>query len=301
LFAPRRSYVVPLPGGRSLRLGERALVMGILNVTPDSFAEAKPRVRSGELDIAEAVDAAVSMEAAGADLIDVGGESTRPGSEPVDAREELARVLPVVRAIAGRLGVPVSIDTYKADVARAALDAGAAIVNDVSGLRFDPALASVVADRHAALVVMHSRGRPRTMHAAPAYDDLIGDIGAELKYSLECATSAGVPPEQLLVDPGIGFAKQRDHSYCVLARLPELAALIDRPLVIGPSRKSFLKEASGHRPAAERDWATAAAVSAAVLLGAHIVRVHAPAEMVQVVRAAEEIRRHGEQAAHADR
>jgi dihydropteroate synthase len=269
--------------------------MGILNVTPDSFAEVRPRMRSGDIDIAEAVDTAVSMEAAGADLIDVGGESTRPGSEPVDARDELSRVLPVVRAIAGRLQVPVSIDTYKADVARAALDAGATIVNDVSGLRFDPGLAAVVADRRAALVVMHTRGRPRTMHVDPAYGDLIGEIGDELRHSLERATSAGVPLEQILIDPGIGFAKRRDHSYGVLARLPELAAMVDRPLVVGPSRKSFLKEASGNRPAPERDWATAAAVSAAVLAGAHIVRVHAPAEMVQVVRVAEEIRRHGRQ------
>jgi dihydropteroate synthase len=275
--------------------------MGILNVTPDSFAEAKPRVRSGAIDVAEAVDAAVSMEAAGADLIDVGGESTRPGSEPVDAREELARVLPVVRALVGRLRVPVSIDTYKADVARAALDAGAAMVNDVSGLQFDPALAPVVADRHAALILMHTRGRPRTMHVDPAYGDLIGEIGAELGRSLESAASAGVSPEQILVDPGIGFAKQRDHSYGVLARLPELAAMIDRPLVVGPSRKSFLKEASGNRPPSERDWATAAAVCAAVLAGAHIVRVHAPAEMVQAVRVAEEIRRHGLSTARAER
>ena len=288
MFAPRHRYIVPIAHGGILRLDERVLIMGILNVTPDSFADATHLT-----DAARAVDAALRMEADGADLIDVGGESTRPGAEPVSATEELARILPVLRGLAGRLRIPVSVDTYKADVARAALDAGAAIINDVSGLRHDAALAAVAANRGAALVLMHTRGRSQTMDAEAVYDDLIGEIGAELRGSVALATAAGVRPDQIIVDPGIGFAKRPAHSYGVLARLPVLASLIDRPILVGPSRKSFMREAVHDRPPAERDWGTAAAVTAAVLAGAHIVRVHAVAEMVQVVRVAEEIRRNG--------
>jgi dihydropteroate synthase len=262
--------------------------MGILNVTPDSFAEP-----SGNLDPGVAIEAALRMEAEGADIIDVGGESTRPGGAPVPADEEAARVLPVVRGLAGRLKVPISIDTYKAGVARAAVDAGALLINDISGLRFDPGLASAAAATGAALVLMHTRGGPATMHAEASYDDLIGEIGSELRASMARAVDAGVTEDRIVLDPGIGFAKRAWHSYGVLARLPELAAVVDRPLLIGPSRKSFMREALDDRPAPERDWGTAAAVTAAVLAGAHIVRVHAVGEMVQVVRVADEIRRHG--------
>ena len=262
--------------------------MGILNVTPDSFAE-----RGARLDPAAAADEGVRMEADGADLIDVGGESTRPGAEPVCADEELARVLPVIRALHGRVRVPISIDTYKAGVARAALAAGAAIVNDVSGLKYDPALAGVVAASGAALVLMHTRGRPQTMMAEAVYEDVVREIAAELRGSLASASAAGVGIERIIVDPGIGFAKRPAHSYGVLARLAELAAELERPLLVGASRKSFLRAAVDDRPAPERDWGTAAAVTAAVLAGAHIVRVHAVAEMAQVARVAEEIRRHG--------
>jgi len=260
--------------------------MGVLNVTPDSFA-------GGITDAAAAVDAAVRMEADGADLIDIGGESTRPGADRVAVDEEIARVVPVIRAACGRLQIPISVDTRKGVVARAALDAGAAIVNDVSGLDHDPALARVAAECGAALVLMHSRGNPKTMAEQDVYEDLIGDIVAELRASAAAARQAGVMVDRIILDPGIGFAKRPSHSYGVLARLPELAAALERPLLVGPSRKSFLREAAGDRPALERDWATAAAVTAAVLAGAHIVRVHAVAEMAQVVRAAEEIRRHG--------
>jgi dihydropteroate synthase len=284
--SPRRSYSISLPGGGLLALGERCLVMGILNVTPDSFAESTRR-----LDPAVAIDAALRMEADGADLIDLGGESTRPGADPVSAGEELARILPVLNGLAGRLRVPISVDTYKADVAGAALDAGAAIVNDVSGLRFEPALACAVAERGGAIVLMHTRGRSKTMYAEAVYDDVVADVARELGESLLAATQAGVPLEQIILDPGVGFAKRPSHSYGVLARLPELAAALDRPLLVGPSRKSFMHNAVGERPALERDWGTAAAVTTAVLGGAHIVRVHAVAEMVQVVRVAEEIRR----------
>jgi len=259
--------------------------MAVLNVTPDSFADAAPR-----LDTDAAIGAALRMEQDGADIVDIGGESTRPGAEPIGAEEELARVLPVVSGLAGRLRVPISIDTYKAEVARAALAAGASIVNDVSGLQFDPGLGRVIADTGAAAVLMHTRGRPKTMYADAEYGDVVQDVTRELRQAVDRAAAAGVPAERVVLDPGLGFAKRAAHSYRVLARLPELAEALGRPLLVGASRKSFLRDASGGRPAPDRDWATAAAVTAAVLGGAHIVRVHAVREMIQVIRAAEEIR-----------
>jgi dihydropteroate synthase len=260
--------------------------MGILNVTPDSFAEVAPR-----FDAAAAADLAIAMAAAGADLIDIGGESTRPGADPVAADEELARVLPVLDALRGRLPVPISIDTSKASVARAAIAAGAAIVNDVTGLQRDPGLATVVAETGAALVLMHMRGTPTSMYDEAVYGDVIKEVTAELHASVQRALLGGVPIEQIIVDPGVGFAKRATHSYVVLARFPELATALDRPVLVGPSRKSFMRDALNGRAASERDWGTAAAVTAAVLSGAHIIRVHAVAEMAQVVRVAEEIRK----------
>ena len=281
------THTIPLAHRPPLVLGRRALVMGILNVTPDSFAG------DSRADPASALDAALAMEAAGADIIDVGGESTRPGADPVDADEELRRVLPVVRALAGRIAIPLSIDTYKAVVARAAVGEGASIVNDVSGLQYDNALGPAVAATNAALVLMHTRGRSRDMYEAARYGDVVVDVVAELGAAMQRAGDAGVADDRVIVDPGIGFAKRASHSYGVLARLAEVSAAIRRPVLAGPSRKSFMKEALGGRAAPERDWGTAAAVTAAVLAGAHIVRVHAVAEMVQVVRVAENIRRHG--------
>jgi dihydropteroate synthase len=287
VFPSRRCYTVPLAHDGTLRLGERCLVMGILNVTPDSFAEA------AHFDTAGAIAWALRMEQDGADIIDVGGESTRPGADPVSADEELARVGPVIRALRGRIQVPVSVDTYKADVARVAVDHGAAIINDISGLRYDPALARVAAETRAALVLMHTRGRPQSMYAEAEYADVVSDVAAEIADSVACAAAAGVARDQIIADPGIGFAKRAAHSYGVLARLQELAAALNLPLLVGASRKSFMRTALGDRPAQERDWGTAAAVTAAVLGGAHIVRVHAVAEMVQVVRVAEAIRAEG--------
>jgi dihydropteroate synthase len=288
LYPSRSTFTVPLPGGRTLRLGERCLVMGVLNVTPDSFAEPSPR-----LDPAAAAEDGVRMEGDGADLIDVGGESTRPGAEAISADEECARVLPAVERLAARVRIPISIDTYKAEVARRALEAGASIVNDISGLRFDDALARVAARSGAALVLMHTRGRPKTMNDEAVYGDVLADVIRELRDSIAMATAGGVARDRIIVDPGVGFAKRPAHSYGVLARLPELAAALDRPILVGPSRKSFLREALQGRPAVERDWGTAAAVTAAVLNGAHLVRVHAVAEMAQAVRVAEEIRNGG--------
>jgi dihydropteroate synthase len=288
VYPARAEFSIQLPSGRTLELGSRPLVMGILNVTPDSFAEAVSL-----LDPSTAIEAGQRMALAGADIIDVGGESTRPGAEPISAEEECDRILPVLEGLTRRVQVPVSVDTYKAGVARAALAAGASIVNDISGLAMDPALGQAVAGGRAALILMHTRGRPKTMYDDAVYVDVVAALIRELRGSIAAATAAGVPWERIMVDPGIGFAKRAAHSYGVLARLPELAAALDRPVLAGPSRKSFMQEALGGRPPTERDWGTAAAVAAAVLNGAHIVRVHAVPEMVQVVRVAEEIRRHG--------
>ena len=287
IVTPRPTFAIPLPDGRTLQLGERTLVMGILNVTPDSFADA-----GLHLDPGAAEAAAAEMEARGADLIDVGGESTRPGAGIISHEEEIARIQPVLRRLSRTIRIPVSVDTSKAVVAEMALDEGATLVNDVSGLRYDPALAEVVARRRAGLVLMHTRGRSRDMYRDAVYASVAREVRDELAASLDRALTAGVAREAIVLDPGLGFAKRAEHSYAALAALPELAAL-GRPLLVGPSRKSFLTAALGdpHRPAHERDVATAAAVSAAVLLGAHIVRVHAVADMVDVVRVADAIRR----------
>ncbi len=274
----RKPYTLPLPDGRALALGRRTLVMGILNVTPDSFAEDGPRD-----DPQTAVERALRMEAEGADLIDVGGESTRPGADPVSAGEECRRVLPVIERLAGRLSVPMSIDTYKAAVADAALAAGAVLVNDVSGLSYDPSLGDVVARRGASLVLMHTRGRSKTMYTEAVYQSVAREVADELRAAIDRAVRAGVAFERLVLDPGLGFAKRAEHSYRMLASLAELEAL-DRPLLVGASRKSFLTSAVGKVPPPERDWGTAGAVAASVLLGAHIVRVHNVAAMRDVVR-----------------
>jgi len=287
VIAPRKPYTLALPTG-PLVLAERTLVMGIINVTPDSFADGGLR-----LDPARAIEDALAMVEAGADLVDVGAESTRPGAPALGEDEERARLLPVVEGLAGRLRVPLSVDTYKAGVADAALACGAAIVNDVSGLRFDPALAGVVAARGAGLVLMHHRGRSADMYAHARYDDVAGEVAAELAARVADAAAAGVARDRLLVDPGLGFAKRAADSYAALAGLDRLAAL-DLPVLVGPSRKSFVGEPLGGVPPAARGWGTAAAVAAAVLLGAHVVRVHDVAEMADVVRVADRVRLAGE-------
>jgi dihydropteroate synthase len=278
----RRHFTVPLPGGRSLELGERTLVMGILNVTPDSFADGGLR-----FDAARAIDDGLVMIGEGADIVDVGGESTRPGAEPLDAEEELRRVLPVVEGLVGA-GVLVSIDTYKAVVAREAVVRGASIVNDISGLQFDAELGRAIAEVKAAVVLMHNRGRSRDMYRDAVYADVPAEIARELQQAIARATGAGVDLEAIIVDPGLGFSKRAEHSFSALVHLEALASL-DRPILSGPSRKSFLTQAMGHKPPAEREWGTAAAVTASVLYGAHIVRVHGVAAMVDVVRVADRI------------
>jgi dihydropteroate synthase len=284
MFANRQHFVVPLPGGRALELGPRTLVMGILNVTPDSFADGGLR-----FDPERAIADGRRMIDDGADIVDVGGESTRPGAAPVSAEDELRRVLPVVRGLAAQGRVPISIDTYKAVVAREAVAAGASIVNDISGLQYDLDLGRAMADTGAAVILMHTRGRSSQMYELAVYDDVVREVRAELQAAVDRAVAAGVRPESIIVDPGFGFAKRAEHSYAALAGLPEFAAL-GRPILSGPSRKSFLQLAIGERPPPGREWATAAAVTASVLLGAHIVRVHAVREMADVVRVADQVR-----------
>jgi dihydropteroate synthase len=283
-LAPRRHYTVALPGRAPLELGERTLVMGILNVTPDSFADG-----GQHFDVERAVARGLEMAAEGADIIDVGGESTRPGAAPVDEEEELRRVLPVVERLAPAVVIPISIDTYKARVAREAVARGAVIVNDVSNLRYDERLAGEVAASGAALVLMHNRGRSREMYLEAAYQDVVGETARELREGIQRATAAGVPFDRIILDPGFGFAKRASHTFEALAGLSRLAAL-DRPILAGPSRKSFLQAATGDRSPADRDWATAAAVTASALFGAHIVRVHAIRQMTDALRVADRIR-----------
>jgi len=257
--------------------------MGVINVTPDSFSDGGVR-----FDPSRAVEDGLRMVSEGADLLDVGGESTRPGAEALDAEEELRRVLPVIEPLAAS-GALISVDTYKAIVAREAVSRGAAIVNDISGFLFDRELPRVTAEIRAAVVLMHNRGRSREMYQEANYTDVAAEVTHELEGAIAKAIDAGVPRDAIIVDPGVGFAKRAEHSYEVLGKLDVLRAL-DRPILCGPSRKSFLTAAIGKKMPPEREWATAAAVAASVLGGAHIVRVHQVAEMVDVVRVADRIR-----------
>jgi len=281
-----------IASGRTLPIGGRTLVMGILNVTPDSFSD------GGEfLSLDKALAHAEQMIAAGADIIDVGGESTRPGSAAiVSAAEELDRVLPVIEALANRSGIPISIDTTKAAVARAALDAGAAIVNDISALRFEPEVANEVARLGAGLVLMHSRGTPGALHGLPPVADIIEEVTSSLRSSIEIALQRGVKRESIVIDPGIGFGKSQEQNLELIAKLDQLiAAFPDFPLLIGTSRKSFLgrilADVDGNpAPVEDRLHASLATMTAAILKGAHIVRVHDVRAAVETVRVADAIR-----------
>ena len=286
-IAPRACFDLPLPGRAPLQLGRATLVMGVLNVTPDSFSDGGIAA-----DPVRAIERGLALEADGADLLDVGGESTRPGAEAIDVAEEWRRVQPVLAGLATRLHIPISIDTYHAETAGRALDAGACMVNDISGLEYDPGLGAAIATRGAAVVLMHTRGRSRAMYQEAHYDDVVHEVVRELAQRIDRAIDAGIARERIVIDPGLGFAKKAPHSMTALARLDELARL-DRPILAGPSRKSFLTSATGPLEPGARDWATAAAVTASVLAGAHIVRVHRVAEMVQIVRVADAIRRSG--------
>jgi dihydropteroate synthase len=270
---------------RTMILGERTLVMGVLNVTPDSFSDGG-KFLEPEL----AVEQAFAMANAGADLLDIGGESTRPGSKETPAAEELDRILPVLEGLCGRLQIPISVDTRSAAVAELALHAGAEIINDISGLRNDPKIAEVVARQGVPLILMHMRGEPRTMQQAPFARDVMKDVLQGLRKSVGIARRAGVAKSQIILDPGIGFGKSYAQNYKLLQKLPLLAKL-GCPLLVGTSRKGFLGATLAHErkpaPPEERMWGTAATVTASILNGAHIVRVHDVAEMVQVARVAD--------------
>jgi dihydropteroate synthase len=271
-----------LVGGRTIVLGERTLVMGVLNVTPDSFSD------GGKFFLAtDAVKAALAMERAGADILDIGAESTRPGSTGTTADEELERLLPVLRALRGRLKIPISIDTQKASVAEMAVGAGAEILNDISGLKQEPKIAEVAARFGVPLILMHMRGTPRTMQRKPWAKDVMKDVSRGLRESVAIARRAGVRKSQIILDPGIGFGKSFAQNYELLAKLPALASL-GYPLLVGTSRKGFLGGTLARNgkpsPAGERIWGTAATVAASILQGAHIVRVHDVKEMVQVAK-----------------
>jgi dihydropteroate synthase len=271
---------------RALPVG-RTLVMGVVNVTPDSFSDG-----GRYLDPKAAVEHGLQLAGEGADLLDVGGESTNPfHSTPIDAAEEIKRVEQVVRTLARQSGLPVSVDTTKAAVAAAALDAGAEIVNDVSGLARDPAMARLVADRGAALVLMHMRGTPETMQARAVYEDLLGEVIVELEQGLTRAREAGVPEDHVCLDPGLGFAKTSAQNFGLLRRQRELLQL-GRPLLVGPSRKSFIGKATGRAPG-ERLHGTLSAVALAAYNGAAIVRVHDVASVKDVLAVADATRSDG--------
>jgi len=256
--------------------------MGVLNVTPDSFSD------GGKFfEPVWAIEQALAIEKAGADILDIGGESTRPGSEAISADEELARVRPVLKALAGQIKIPISIDTRKAGVAEAAIAAGAEIINDVTGLRADPALAEIAAKHRVPIVLMHMRGEPRTMQKSPFASNVVADVLKGLRRSIEVARRADVAKSQIVVDPGIGFGKTFEQNYELIARLPELRKL-GCAILIGTSRKGFLGHTLGKQPD-ERIWGTAATVAASILAGAHIVRVHDVVEMVQVARVSDQI------------
>ncbi len=256
--------------------------MGIVNVTPDSFSDG-----GNYVDVKKAVAHALKMEREGADLIDLGGESTRPGAQPVSGKEELRRVLPVLEHLQRKIHIPISIDTSKSMVAEAALKAGAALVNDVTALS-DPRMGNLIADWDVPVILMHMRGNPRTMRRYARYRRLIPEVLAELKNSIRTALHAGISRKRILIDPGLGFAKEPQHNFELLKNLPALKRL-HCPVVIGPSRKSFLGMISGESPS-DRTFGTAAAVALAVFLGADIVRVHDVAAMRQVADVSRAIR-----------
>ncbi len=284
IAAPRRSFTVPLQGRAPLVLGLRTLVMGVINVTPDSFSDGGKAIEPRR-----AAEIAQAMQESGADLIDIGAESTRPGATALGGKEELARLLPVLKALAPHLTIPISVDTYKASVAAAALDEGVSIVNDISAFEYDEELGPLVASRGVPAILMHTRGRPENMYQHAEYSDVVAEVSADLQLAIDRAIRMGVSRDRLLVDPGLGFAKRAEQSLAALVGLEKLADL-GFPLLVGPSRKSFMTASTGPLSPAERDWPTAAAVTAAILAGAHIVRVHSVEKMVHVVRVADALR-----------
>jgi dihydropteroate synthase len=275
----------------SLDLGIRTRIMGIVNVTPDSFSD------GGQFfDTSRAVALAEKMAAEGADIIDIGGESSRPYSEPVPLEEEARRVLPVISALAKKLTIPISIDTTKSEIARRAMDAGASIINDISAMRFDPKIGSVAARHDALLVLMHMKGTPKSMQVSPVYEDLLGEIKNFLQNAIQSAQNSGVPKSNIIIDPGIGFGKTLLHNLEIINKIKELETL-DAPMLLGPSRKAFIRKILAQKDGAELkpdhpiiETGTQAAVAAAVMRGVHIVRVHDVASTSATLKVLDAIR-----------
>jgi len=257
--------------------------MGVLNVTPDSFSDG-----GTFLDTEAAVARALEMERTGADILDIGGESTRPGSRRISSEEELRRISPVLKILGRKLKIPISVDTRNAAVAKAAIDLGAEIVNDVSALRADPDMAGIARDRHMPIILMHMRGEPGSMQKGPFARNVMRDVVKGLRDAMLRVMRAGIDRTQILLDPGIGFGKNFQQNFEILARLPELVKL-GRPVVVGASRKGFIGAALGGVPSDKRAWGTAATVTASILGGAHIVRVHDVDEMAQVAKITDRI------------
>jgi dihydropteroate synthase len=273
----RKSFSLKLGNGATLELGESTIVVGVLNVTPDSFSDG-----GQHFDAAQAIEHALRIENDGADIVEVGGESTRPGAPRLSANEELARISPVLKELGKRLRVPVAIDTYKSEVARVALDLGASIINDVSALRFDVQIAEEVARSRALLVLMHMRGEPQTMQKIEPSLDIFGEIEADFNTSIREAESRGVQREQIILDPGIGFGKTLEQNLSILNHLHRFEKF-GMPLMIGTSRKSFIGRLTG-RPESDRVFGTAASVAVSISRGAHMIRVHDVREMSEVAR-----------------
>jgi len=259
--------------------------MGILNVTPDSFSDGGLYFDKGR-----AIQHALRMEYEGADIIDIGGESTRPGSEAIPVQEEIRRVVPVIESLARKVKVPISIDTYKSAVAEAAISAGASMVNDISGLRFDPKMPEVVAKNKVPVVIMHIKGTPKDMQKNPTYKALIPEIMDYLREGIAIARRAGIPDDKIIIDPGIGFGKTVEHNLEIIRRLHEFTGF-EKPILLGPSRKSFIGKILDDLPVMERLEGTAAAVAIGIFNGANIVRVHDVKAIVRVARIAEAIKR----------
>ena len=259
--------------------------MGILNVTPDSFSDGGKYFNKER-----AVEQALRMQDEGADIIDIGGESTRPGAEKISVKEEISRVVPVIEALANKVKIPLSIDTYKSAVAGAAISSGASIINDISGLRFDPQMPYVAARHNVPVVIMHIKGTPKNMHKNPSYKSLIPEVIDYLREGIEIARNAGVADEKIIIDPGIGFGKTLEHNLEIIKKLDVFSGL-EKPVLIGPSRKSFIGKILGDLPVTERLEGTSAAIAISILNGANIIRVHDVKEMVRVARISDRIKK----------
>lgn len=273
----RKAFTLELPGGRTIELGKRTAIIGVLNITPDSFSDG-----GQNFEPVRAIDRARELESEGADILEVGGESTRPGATRLPVHEELERVMPVLRGLSRHLRIPIAIDTYKSEVAAAAVEQGVVMINDISALRFDPALADVAARAGAILVLMHMRGEPANMQKIEPSTDIFAEIETDLEQAVRQAESRGVKHNQIIVDPGIGFGKTLEQNLAIINHLDRFESF-GLPLMIGTSRKSFIGKLTG-RDAGDRLLGTAASVAATIIRGAHLVRVHDVKQMHDVAR-----------------